>query len=454
MDSYFIEHAIIVNENKLKKGNVLISGKHIKSIYYGDTQYDDLPAGTHIINAEGKFLLPGVIDCHVHFREPGLTHKATIASETRAAVAGGVTSIMEMPNTKPPATTNKLVEEKCRIAERKAMCNYAFFIGAANNNLPELIKADPKKIPGIKLFMGSSTGDMLVDDVGVLEKIFNSSSLRIVAHCEDENIIKKNNELFYNQLGEKAPASVHEKIRNENACLQATNKAIALAKRFNKRLHIAHITTAKEAELLDNSLALKEKLITGEVSIHHLWYSHNDYEQQENKIKCNPSIKSARDQQALLKALKENYIDIIATDHAPHTLDEKQQPYFKAPSGIPMIQHALVSMLEFCHQKKLTITEVVQKMAHNPAILFNIEKRGFIREGFMADLVLVDMNSTWQVTKDNTIYKCKWSPFENTTFHSRITHTFVNGYPAFINGKINTDNKGEQLLFTIEGDSK
>lgn len=448
MNAYLIQNATIVNENTQHKGSVLIIDQKIVSIRYGQTKWNDLPPATKIINADGQYLLPGVIDCHVHFREPGLTHKGTIASESKAAVAGGVTSIMEMPNTNPPATTNKLVEEKCQMAANDALCNYSFFIGATNNNMPELLKADARKVPGIKIFMGSSTGDMLVDAKDTLEKIFSESNLLIVAHCEDEHIIKKNNKLFFDKYGEDAPANIHEKIRDKKACLQSTKKAIALANRFNKRLHVAHLTTAEETALFDDTVPLNEKRITAEVSIHHLWFDHNDYKQHGNNIKCNPSIKSGHDKDTLLQALTAGWIDIIATDHAPHTQEEKHQPYFKTPSGIPMIQHSLISMLELCHQKKITIEEVVQKMAHNPAIRFNIEKRGFIREGYMADLVLADMNNEWQVSKNNILYKCNWSPFEHNTFHSRVTHTFINGHPVFINGMINTDIKGKQLLFT------
>ncbi len=447
MQSYLIQNVIIVNEGTQKKGDVLIKDQHIATIRYGTINRDYLPLDTIIINAEGQYLLPGIIDCHVHFREPGLTHKASINTESRAAIAGGVTSIMEMPNTVPPTTTNKLIEKKQQIANKNALCNYAFYLGATNNNIREIIKADYNKIPGIKLFMGSSTGNMLVDDQKALEKIFNNCPSVIVTHCEEEQIISNNNKIYLAKYGEEAPASIHKTIRNEEACYISTQKAISLAKQYKQKLHIAHLTTANEIKLLEQNATLEKKLITAEASIHHLFFDDLDYHTLGNKIKCNPAIKSSKDRLALLEALNNDTIDIIATDHAPHNIEEKEQPYFKAPSGIPMIQHSLVSMLELNSQNQITIEKIVEKMAHNPAKLFKIEKRGFIREGFWADLVLVDMKKAWTVTKNNILYKCGWSPFEGKTFNSTITHTFVNGFPVLYKHKLNTEKKGMPIIF-------
>jgi len=391
--------------------------------------------------------LPGVIDDQVHFREPGLTHKATIATESKAAVAGGITSFIEMPNTSPQATTVELLEDKFDIASKTSAANYSFMFGGTNDNLEEILKIDKKKVAGLKLFLGSSTGNMLVDNEEVLEKIFSATDLLISTHCEDEATIKNNLAVYKERYGEDIPISLHPIIRSEDACYISSSKAIELAKKTGARLHVFHLSTAKEMELFDNSIPLSEKKITAEVCIHHLWFCDKDYEEKGTHIKWNPAVKTATDRDALFKALLDDRLDVIATDHAPHTLEEKDNVYTKAPSGGPLVQHALPAMLEFYHQGKISLEKIVEKMCHNPAILFEVEKRGYIKEGYKADLVLVDLNAPWTVTKDNIIYKCGWSPFEGTTFKSRITHTFVNGHLAYKNFKIYDELYGERLTF-------
>ncbi|HEU5290629.1 MAG TPA: dihydroorotase [Cyclobacteriaceae bacterium] len=443
MSSILILNANIVNEGKVFQSDVLIKGQYIEKI---GKDLQSSPSDT-VIDARGKYLLPGVIDDQVHFREPGLTHKATIYTESRAAVAGGVTSFMEMPNTVPPTFTHKLLEEKFQIASQQSLANYSFFIGASHDNLEEVLKTDSKKVCGLKIFMGSSTGNLLVDDPIILEKIFSRVPFLIASHCEDEPTIRKNTEEYRKKYGEEMPVKYHPAIRSEEACYKSSSFAVSLAKKHGTRLHILHISTARETALFDNSLPLKDKKITAEACVHHLWFNDSDYDKLGMRIKWNPAIKTANDQHAVFRALVENRIDVIATDHAPHTLDEKKNLYFSAPSGGPLIQHSLVAMLEFYHRKQVELPWIVQKMAHNPAILFQIEKRGYIREGYFADLSLVDLAKPWIVKKENILAKCKWSPFEGTTFRSAISHTIVSGHLAFENGHFHEAQMGQRLLF-------
>jgi dihydroorotase len=449
-DRLLITDARIVNEGSIVTGSVLTGNGLILDIFIegqnptGQPGLQDVPR----IDAQGQYLIPGVIDDQVHFREPGLSHKGDLHSESRAAVAGGVTSFMDMPNTDPKTVTISLLEEKFDLASQKSLANYSFFLGATNDNLRELEKADPSVVCGLKVFMGASTGNMLVDDPGVLEKIFRQSKLLVAIHSEDEGTIRNNLQKYVDQYGEEIPVSAHWLIRSEEACFRSSLKAVNLAKRFGTRLHILHLSTAKELELLDSATRLPAKMITGEVCIHHLWFDERDYERFGSRIKWNPAIKTENDKNGLLKGLLENRIDIIATDHAPHTLEEKQFPYLKCPSGGPLVQHSLVAMLEMSRQGKIAIERVVEKMCHNPAILYQIKNRGFIRKGYSADLVLIDPDSPWQVDKSNILYKCGWSPFEGQTFSSRVTHTFVNGALVYENGKFDESIRGERLVFS------
>ncbi|NQW35984.1 MAG: dihydroorotase [Flavobacteriales bacterium] len=445
MSQTLIKNARIVNEGHIIEGDVLIDGNYIVEI---NSSISAKSNEVRVIDAENKLLIPGIIDDQVHFREPGLTHKATIASESRAAVAGGVTSFIEMPNTIPQATTNELLEDKFDIASASSYANYSFMIGGTNTNLDELLKTDPKKVAAIKLFLGSSTGNMLVDDVKVLEQIFKASKMLIVTHCEDEATIKKNLEKYIAKYGDDIPVKYHPLIRSEEACYLSSSKAVALAKKTGARLHVYHVSTAKEAQkLFSNRKALKDKKITAEVCVHHLWFDDSDYEKKGTLIKWNPAIKTKADKEGLLKALLNDKIDVIATDHAPHTLEEKQQVYTKAPSGGPLVQHGLLAMLELHKKGLISIEKIIEKMCHNPAILFQIEKRGFIKEGYFADLVLVDTSSLQSVTKDTILCKCKWSPFEGTTFTNTVTHTFVNGNLIYNQGVFNDNLKGKRLTF-------
>jgi len=444
MKSVLIKNAQIVNEGRIFEGEVLIEGDRIVAI---DQTISSKSADTLVVDAEQAFLLPGVIDDQVHFREPGLTHKATIASESKAAVAGGITSFIEMPNTVPQATTQALLEEKFALAAKSSYANYSFMFGGTNDNLEELLKTDPEKVAGIKLFLGSSTGNMLVDDEAVLEKIFASTDMLIAVHCEDEATIREHLKACKARYGDAIPITAHPKIRSEEACYLSSSKAVALAKKTGARLHVFHLSTAKETALFTNKIPLEKKRITSEVCIHHLWFDDKDYEEKGTLIKWNPAVKTKADKEGLWKALLEDKIDVIATDHAPHTLEEKQQVYTKAPSGGPMVQHALPAMLKAYRKGRISIEKIVEKMCHNPAILFNIEKRGFIREGYFADLVLVDIASPYTVSKDNIHYKCGWSPMEGTTFYSKITHTFVNGNLVYHKGVFDDKTKGKRLLF-------
>ena len=401
----------------------------------------------NVIEADNNYLIPGLIDDQVHFREPGLTHKATIETESKAAVAGGITSFIEMPNTVPQSTTIAKLEEKFLIAKNTSWANYSFMFGGTNDNLNEILKVDPKNVAGLKLFLGSSTGNMLVDNPDVLEEIFKKTDLLISVHCEDETTIKNNLEKFKAEYGEDIPVSAHHLIRSEEACYLSSSKAIALAKKTGARLHIFHLSTAKEMDLFTNKIPLEEKKITAEVCIHHLWFTNADYDTKGNFIKWNPAVKTENDRNALWEALLDDRIDVIATDHAPHTLEEKQQSYLKAPSGGPLVQHAVVAMFEAYLQGKISVEKIVQKMAHNPAILFKIEKRGFVKVGYYADLAIVNSGLPWTVKKDNIFAKCGWSPFEDFTFRSRITHTFVNGELVYHNFKVKDIRRGKRLLF-------
>lgn len=443
MKTVLITNANIVNEGKIFHGNVLIKNDRIAKISSSEITTN----ADATIDALGKYLFPGCIDDQVHFREPGLIHKAEIYTEAKAAVAGGVTSFMEMPNTIPNTFTQELLEEKYKRASEVSLANYSFFMGASNDNIDEVLKTNPRNVCGIKVFMGSSTGNMLVDKNETLEALFSKCKLLIATHCEDETTIKNNIAIYKEKYGEDIPMECHPLIRSEEACYKSSALAVALAKKHNTRLHILHISTAKELELFDSKIPLKEKRITAEACIHHLWFSEEDYKTKGVFIKWNPAIKKASDKDALLKGILDNKIDIIATDHAPHTLEEKQQSYFKAPSGGPLVQHSLVAMLELHEQGKISLEKIAEKMAHAVADCFQIEKRGYIREGYFADLVLVDLNNPWTVDKSNIYYKCGWSPFEGITFHSKITHTFVNGNLVYDNGHFNHSEKGQRLLF-------
>ncbi len=444
MNSILIRNAKIVNEGAIFEGDVLIENKIIVEIA---SQISAKSSATKIIDAEGNYLIPGIIDDQVHFREPGLTHKGTIFTESRAAVAGGITSFIEQPNTVPNAVTQELLEDKYKIASEKSFTNYSFMMGGTNDNLEELLKTNPKNVAGIKLFLGSSTGNMLVDNEEVLENIFSNTKMLIAVHCEDEATIKENFAKYEAEYGEDIPVSAHPLIRSAEACYISSSKAIELAKKTGARLHVFHISTAKELDLFTNKIPLEDKKITAEVCIHHLWFSDKDYEKKGNFIKWNPAVKTEHDRNALWEALLDDRIDVIATDHAPHTLEEKNQKYAKAPSGGPLVQHAVVAMFEMYHQGKISIEKIIEKMAHNPAKLFKIEKRGFIKEGYYADLAIVNTGLPWTVNKDNILYKCGWSPFEGTTFKSRITHTFVNGKLVYQNSKVKDIHAGERLTF-------
>jgi dihydroorotase len=441
--TYLLKSATIVNEGKQILADILIKNGIIEKIAGNISTEENI----QVIDLEGKFVLPGCIDDQVHFREPGLTHKADIASESKAAVAGGITSFMEMPNTVPNALTQKLLQDKYEIAARSSSANYSFFMGASNDNLEEVLRTDARNVCGVKIFMGSSTGNMLVDNEQTLEHLFkNVPPMLIATHCEDENTIRSNIEKYRAIYGENIPIELHPIIRDEDACYISSSLAVKMAKKFNTRLHVLHISTEKEIALFDNSIPLEKKMITAEACIHHLWFSDEDYAEKGNLIKWNPAVKKASDRAAIFQAVLDNKIDVIATDHAPHTLEEKQQSYFNAPSGGPLVQHALQAMLEKMEQGMISIERIVEKMAHAPAILFHIEKRGFIREGYFADLVVVDKKQT-TVTRDSLLYKCGWSPFEGTTFSYTIDKTFVNGNLVYADGKISSSAFGQRMLF-------
>jgi dihydroorotase len=443
METKLILNANIVNEGKVFEGDVLIKGKHIEVI---GKDLGSRSANT-VIDAQGQYLFPGVIDDQVHFREPGLTHKGNIHSESKAAVAGGVTSFMEMPNTNPPTFTQQLLEQKYQIASHSSLANYSFFMGASNDNLDEVMKTDVTRVCGLKIFMGSSTGNLLVDNPKMIEGFFSRFPSLIAAHCEDEATIRKNTIEFRERYGDDVPIECHPLIRSEAACYTSSSFAVALAKQHGTRFHVLHISTAKETSLFDNSTPLEKKKITAEACVHHLLFNDADYKRLGTLIKWNPAIKTAHDQQEVFKAILDDRIDVIATDHAPHTWEEKQNKYFNAPSGGPLIQHSLVAMLEFYHKKKITLEKIVEKMSHNPAILFQIHKRGFVREGYFADLTLVDLRSPWTVKKENIAAHCGWSPFDKTLFRSLVKKTFVSGHLMYDQGNFNENNRGERLLF-------
>ena len=444
MNKILIKNAKIVNEGTIFEGDLLIENDLIVEI--AET-ISPKSSDCKIIDAEGNYLIPGAIDDQVHFREPGLTHKGDIESESRAAVAGGITSFIEQPNTVPNAVTQELLEQKYQIAADSSFANYSFMMGGTNDNLEEILKTNPRNVAGLKLFLGSSTGDMLVDSTASLEKIFSSTKLLIAVHCEDESTVKSNLAKYKEQYGDDIPVECHPLIRTEEACYLSSSRTVELAKKTGARLHVFHISTAKELDLFTNKIPLAEKMITAEVCIHHLWFSDEDYKTKGNFIKWNPAVKTVNDREALWKAVNDGRIDVIATDHAPHTLEEKSQVYTKAPSGGPLVQHAVVAMFEVYHQGKITIEKIVEKMCHNPASLFKIEKRGFIKVGYYADLAIVNAGLPWSVKKENILAKCGWSPFEGYTFKSRITHTFVNGQLVYQGFKVSPKKAGKRLLF-------
>ena len=444
MNLTLIKNARIVNEGQILRGDVLIQDDRIAEVAKSISVKS---SNTKVIDADGHYLVPGMIDDQVHFREPGLTHKATIATESKAAVAGGITSFIEMPNTVPQATTIELLEDKFRIASETSWANYSFMFGGTNDNLEEILKVDETKVAGLKVFLGSSTGNMLVDDPVILEEIFSKTNLLISVHCEDETTIKKNMEKYVSIYGDDIPIEMHPEIRSEEACYLSSSRAIELAKNTGARLHVFHLSTEKETHLFSNKLPLAEKKITAEVCIHHLYFTDKDYKTKGTRIKWNPAVKTQKDKDGLWKALNDDRIDVIATDHAPHTIEEKNQVYTKAPSGGPLVQHAMDALFEMHHKGYISVEKLVEKTSHNPAILFQIKERGFIREGYKADLVLVNPTAPWTVNKENIGYKCGWSPFEGTTFKSRVTHTFVNGVLVFSNGKYNKKKVSERLTF-------
>ncbi|MDX2001218.1 MAG: dihydroorotase [Chitinophagales bacterium] len=442
MKTYLIKNAQIVNEGKILYGDVLLKGGRIEKI---EGIIDDLGEE---IDATGQYLLPGAIDDQVHFREPGLTHKGNIYTESRAAVAGGITSYMEMPNTQPPALSQALLADKYAIATESSLANYSFFMGTSNTNYEEVMKTDLGNVCGLKIFMGSSTGNLLVDDDNTLRKIFANFPGLIATHCEDEQTIKDNLAKYRNDYGaEEMPAKVHPLIRNSEACYKSSAFAVGMAKEYGTRLHVLHISTAIETQLFDNTLPLEKKHITAEACIHHLWFTDEDYAEKGFFIKWNPAIKTAHDRTEIWNALLDGRIDVIATDHAPHTYEEKLKPYEQASSGGPLVQHALVAMMEKHRQGRISLEHIVEKMCHNPAILFRIPERGFIREGYKADLVLVNPNQPWTVSNQNILYKCKWSPFEGQQFHAAVTHTWVSGHLAYRNGAFDESRWGERLRF-------
>ncbi len=439
-----LKNANIVNENKIFIGSILIEGQLIKEILTDENQ---IPQGVEIIDLKGKYVFPGVIDDQVHFRDPGLTYKADIATESRAAIAGGVTSYMDMPNNNPAILTQELLEKKYNDAATKSMANYSFYMGASNDNIEEVLKTNPSNVCGIKVFMGSSTGNMLVDNPKTLKEIFSKAPTLVATHCEDETTIRNNTKEYKEKYGLEMPINKHPEIRSAEACYLSSSMAVKLAKENNTRLHVLHLTTAKEMELFDNSIPLKEKKITAEVCVHHLVFNDADYDTYGTKIKWNPAVKTEADRKGLLKALIENKIDVIATDHAPHTAEEKDNNYFKAPSGGPLVQHSLVAMLEFYHRGELSLEQIITKMCHAPADCYAVKDRGYIKAGYYADLVVVDLDNPWEVNSSNVFYKVGWSPFDGKTFKSKVEKTFVNGSLVYNDGKFDEDYKGMRILF-------
>lgn len=443
MGKILLTNAKIVNEGRSYASDILIDGQRIAKI---DSQISADQAD-EVLDVEGKLVIPGAIDDQVHFREPGLTHKAELFTESRAAVAGGVTSYMEMPNTVPNTLTQELLAAKYQLASDKSLANYSFFMGASNDNIEEVLKTDPENVCGVKIFMGSSTGNMLVDNEKVLNDLFSRVEMLIATHCEDEQTIRDNTQKARDKYGEDVPIEMHPVIRSAEACYKSSSFAVELAKKHGTRLHILHISTGRETHLFSNELPLKDKKITAEACIHHLWFSDADYKDKGTFIKWNPAVKTAADREEILKAVLDNRIDVIATDHAPHTLEEKERSYFQAPSGGPLVQHSIVAMMELYHQGKISLERMVEKMAHNPAILFRIKDRGYIREGYYADLVVVNPDAPWTVSRENLLYKCGWSPFEGQKFRSQVEQTFVSGHWAWKHGALNEGKAGMRLGF-------
>lgn len=444
MKRILIRDANIVNEGKIMRGDAYIKEGLIFAIG-GDLSGHEADIE---IDAKGRYLLPGLIDDQVHFREPGLTHKAEIYTESKAAVAGGITSYMEMPNTDPQTTNLELLESKYDLAAGKSLANYSFYLGATNDNIETIKQVNPETVCGVKVFQGSSTGNMLVDNPDSLEKIFRYCPILIATHSENDDIIKANLEKYKKEYGDNIPTRFHPKIRTEAACFDASKTVVDMARMYGSKLHVLHISTAKEVRLFDQHLPLEEKRITAEACVHHLWFAEEDYEEKGNFIKWNPAIKTAKDRAGILKGLLDGHIDVIATDHAPHTLEEKSHPYTSAPSGGPLVQHCLPALLEMYHENKISLEEIVQKTSHNVSVLFEIEKRGYLRPGYQADMVLVDLDDPWEVKKENILSKCGWSPFEGQTFRSKITHTIVSGHLAYDNGTFNESKQGERLKFS------
>lgn len=446
--AYLITNANIVNEGRIFKGSVLVKDDMIEQILEHDEdlyqhQYHDYD----FIDARNKYLIPGLIDDQVHFREPGLTHKADIHTESRAAIAGGITSFMEMPNTVPQTLTQELLEEKYKTASEKSMANYSFYMGASNDNLAEIVKTDPGKVCGIKVFMGASTGNMLVDDRKTLEAIFSEAPTLVAVHAEDEPTIRENSEMYRKKFGENVPIHLHPYVRSADACYKSSSLAVELAEKYGTRLHVLHLSTGRETELFRNDIPLKEKMITAEVCVHHLWFSERDYLSKGTFIKWNPAIKTESDRVQLMEALLDDKLDVVATDHAPHTVEEKKNSYFRAPSGGPLVQHALLAMMELYHRGRIKMEQIVNKMCHAPADCFGVKKRGYIRKGYFADLAVIDPKQPWRVDKSNILYKCGWSPFEGTTFRSKVLYTFVNGRLVYDHGSFNADVRGQRLEF-------
>ena len=442
MKSILIHNARLVNRGQIREADLLVKNGRIAKIAASINVHADIK-----LDAAGHFVIPGIIDDQVHFREPGLTHKATIGSESRAAVAGGVTSFMEMPNVNPPSVTQELLEEKYQIATRTSLANFSFYMGVTNNNLDEVLRTDPRRVCGIKAFMGSSTGNMLVDDPNTLERLFAAAPILIATHCEDETTVRRNLDFFKEKYGDDLTAEFHPQIRSVEACYLSSSFAVSLAKRHGTRLHILHISTKDELGLFDNAIPLEKKKITAEVCVHHLHFSADDYATLGNQIKCNPAIKSRDHRDALLPALLDNRLDVIATDHAPHTWEEKSQSYLQAPSGLPLVQHSLNVMLEFYHAGRISLEKIVEKMCHAPAVAFQIQERGFLDEGCWADLAIVDVRHPWTVQPDNIFYKCGWSPLSGKSFKGKVLSTIVSGHLAWHEGKFNEEKMGERVLF-------
>ena len=442
MEKILLKNATIINEGKRLEGDILIAGKRIEKIA---ASISDSTA--KVIDLTGKWLMPGMIDDQVHFREPGLTHKGNIYTESKAAVAGGITSFMEMPNTKPNAVTQELLQDKYDIAAESSIANYSFFMGATNDNIEEVLKTDRTQVCGVKVFMGSSTGNMLVDNEKTLTGIFSKCDMLIATHCEDEATVRKNLAIYKEKYGDDMPIKYHPEIRSDEACYLSSSLAANLAKKYDTRLHILHLSTAKEMELFRNDIPLSEKRITAEACVHHLWFTDADYDEKGTHIKWNPAVKSAADRDAIWEAVNDNRIDVFATDHAPHTIEEKSNNYFNAPSGGPLVQHAVLALLEKAKEGKITVERVVEKMSHAVAECFHIEERGYIREGYFADLIVVDPNQSTTVTKNNILYKCGWSPFEGVTFNHSIDTTFVNGHIVYQNGKVIEGTIGDRMTF-------